>query len=492
MKIATSIKLFIIALIIAFGSFLQAQNVIIVVMDGARYSETFGAGSTYIPHLYTDMKPLGTLYTNFGINYPSGYTETCPGHSAVESGTWQPIANDGSERPTKPTVFEYMRKELGSPQSDCYAVTGKTKLNILTYSTDPGYGSDYGGTWVGDDNRNDSQTYSKVINVLDAYHPRLLVINFAQVDAAGHAGNWNNYLSAITNADSYIYQLWQHIEAGDYGYTPQNTTVFVTNDHGRHDDGHGGFTNHGDGCEGCTHIMLLALGRGVSINQTLDFSAWQRDIAPTVGDLLGFQTPEATGTSLFDYPNPIPVELVNFTAGDEGNSVLLSWSTATEKNNRGFEIQRKSNNEWETISFIAGKGNATETTNYQYTDNPINSGITGKVVYRLKQIDFDGTIKYSDVVEIRISAPEEYRLGQNFPNPFNPATIINYQLPAESFVSIKVFNILGKEVATLVNEKQPAGHHSVQFDAAGQPNGVYLYRINSGNFSQVKKMVLLK
>ena len=432
------------------------------------------------------------MYTDFRINYPTGYTETCPGHSAIETGTWQPIANDGSERPDKPTLFEYMRKEDGNPQSDCYAVTGKTKLNILTYSTYSGYGSSYGGTWTGDNNKIDSQTFDKVINVMSTSHPKILVINFAQVDGAGHTGNWNDYIAAITNADNYIYQLWQHIQAGDYGYTPQNTTLFVTNDHGRHDDAHGGFTNHGDGCDGCTHIMLLALGRGVSQDQELAFTTWQVDIAPTVGHLLDFQTPYTTGTSLYDYPIPIPVELMDFTATETGSTVILKWFTATEHNNRGFDIQRKSNDEWETISFIAGKGNSTEKTAYQYTDNLLNSGITGKINYRLKQIDFDGTIKYSNITEVRIDPPAEYKLGQNFPNPFNPATNINYQLPTESFVSIKVFNILGKEVATLVNEKQQAGNHSVKFDAGNQPNGVYLYRINSGNFSQVKKMILLK
>lgn len=171
-------------------------------MDGARYTETFAADSTYIPHLYNDLKPLGTLYTNFRIDYPSGNTETCSGHSTIESGTWQNIDEEGNERPTRPTVFEYLREEDGNPQSDCYVVTGKDKLAILTYSDYPGYGSDYGGTWVGDDDRNDSLTYSKVISVLQNYQPKILVINFAEVDYNAHYNGWNSYVSSITAVDN--------------------------------------------------------------------------------------------------------------------------------------------------------------------------------------------------------------------------------------------------------------------------------------------------
>ncbi|MCW8960722.1 MAG: T9SS type A sorting domain-containing protein [Ignavibacteriaceae bacterium] len=389
-----------ICLFICFSTLLQAQNVIIVVVDGARYTETFGAGNTYIPHMYDDMRPLGTLYTNFNIDYPSGHTETCPGHAAIETGTWQPIANDGSERPTKPTVFEYIRKEKGNPQSDCYAVTGKDKLDILTYSTFTGYGSDYGGTWFGDDDRVDSTTYSKVISVMQSYHPKILVINFAQVDIAGHTGNWNNYIAAITNADNYVFQLWQHIENGDWGYSPDNTTLFITNDHGRHDDAHGGFQSHGDGCYGCTHIMLLALGRGIAANQTSDFTTWQIDIAPTVGDLLEFQTPYSTGTSLLESPTLITIEH------------LQSFS--------------------------------------------------------------------------------EYKLTQNFPNPFNPSTIISYSVPKNSYVLLQVYDILGNHITTLVNEEKETGIYEVTFDASSLPSGMYLYELTAGSFRKIKKMILAK
>ncbi|MDH3269138.1 MAG: sulfatase-like hydrolase/transferase, partial [Ignavibacteria bacterium] len=373
--IAISIGLF-----LCFAVLLHAQNAIIVVMDGARYTETFGAGNTYIPHLYDDMKPLGTLFTNYNIDYPSGLTETCPGHAAIEAGTWQPIANNGSERPTKPTVFEYMRKEDGNPQSDCYVVTGKDKLDILTYSTYTGYGSTYGGTWVGDDNRDDALTYSKVIDVMQNYNPKILVVNFAEVDDVAHNSSFANYCSAITNADNYIYQLWQHIQAGDYGYTTENTTLFVTNDHGRHTSN---FASHGDGCEGCTHIMLLALGRGVPVNQTIDLPTWQIDIAPTVGQFLDFQTPFSTGTSLLETPTQI---------ADEKNLPLLS----------------------------------------------------------------------------------EYKLEQNFPNPFNPSTTIRFSTPQSGNVKLTVYNLLGKMVSELINGHKEPGVYTINFNASEFSSGLYL------------------
>ena len=115
-----------------FTNFLLAQNVIIIVIDGARYTETFGGGNTYIPHLYDDLRPSGYLYTNFRIA-TEGITSTNPGHTSILTGTWQQIANDGSERPDKPTVFEYFRKELGSSVAENYAITGKSKLNIVSY-----------------------------------------------------------------------------------------------------------------------------------------------------------------------------------------------------------------------------------------------------------------------------------------------------------------------------------------------------------------------
>ena len=386
-----------------FTGLLYSQNVIVVVIDGARYTETFGGTGTYIPHLYNDLKPSGYLYNNFRIDYPSGLTSTCPGHAAIETGTWQPIANDGTERPTNPTIFEYIRKEDENLQSDCYAVTGKDKLDILTYSDFSGYGSSYGGTWVGDNNKDDALTYSKVISVMQNYSPKILVINFAEVDAAGHSGVENNYHTALTNVDNLVYQLWQHILVGNYGYTTSNTTFFITNDHGRHTTD---FSGHGDGCEGCTHIMLLALGRNVTPGIVNNDLHYQIDLAPTIGDLLNFSTPHASGTSLYDGTNPLPVELFSFSVSLIGNSVQLKWVTETEVSNYGFEVQRAMSNvqslNWLNIGFVEGHGNSNSPKDYSFIDNNVNGGT---YAYRLKQIDTDGKFEYSKIIEINLGSP---------------------------------------------------------------------------------------
>ncbi len=435
-----------------------------------------------------------------------GITSTNPGHASILTGTWQQIANDGSERPTNPTVFEYIRREDGNPQADCYAVTGKDKLDILTYSDFSGYGSPYGGTWVGDDNRNDTLTYSKAISVMQNYQPKILIINFAEVDVAGHSGNWNDYLAAITNADSLVYELWQTVEAGTYGYTPENTTMFITNDHGRHDDAHGGFTNHGDDCEGCEHIMLLAIGRNVTAGVENSDLHYQIDIAPTVGDLLGFSTPEAVGVSLFEGSNPLPVELASFSASVLDNSIKLIWRTDTEVNNYGFEIERTSpfpspyqgeggeaGRGWVKLGFVQGHGNSNSPKEYSFIDGSLSGG---KYSYRLKQIDTDGNFEYSKVIEVDLGSPGKMELSQNYPNPFNPSTTIRFSLPQSGDVKLTVYNIIGEMVVQLFNGFKEAGIHTFNFNAestnGGLNSGFYIYKLEANGLVQSRKMILLK
>jgi len=195
------------------------------------------------------------------------------------------------------------------------------------------------------------------------------------------------------------------------------------------------------------------------------------------------------------YDNPtIPVELSSFTASVISNAVSLTWSTATETNNQGFEVQRKSvneNNEWEQIGFIQGKGSTTELTNYSFEDKNL---ITGKYSYRLKQLDFDGSFEYYELKsEVTIEAPKSFSLKQNYPNPFNPTTNISFNIPESGKVNLKVFNVLGNEVATLLNNELNAGNHKVIFNAVDFSSGVYYFRIEvEGKFIETKQMVLLK
>ena len=189
-------------------------------------------------------------------------------------------------------------------------------------------------------------------------------------------------------------------------------------------------------------------------------------------------------------PGTVPVELTSFTASVSGNAVQLNWTTATELNNQGFEIERKSvNTQWERIGFVAGFGTTTESKSYTFTDN---TAAQGSYTYRLKQIDFDGTFSYSQEVEVNTAIPTEFTLAQNYPNPFNPTTKINYSVPFDSKVTISVYSITGELVAELVNNFVTAGSHSVNFDASNLSSGMYIYKMTAGSFTQSNKMLLLK
>jgi len=200
----------------------------------------------------------------------------------------------------------------------------------------------------------------------------------------------------------------------------------------------------------------------------------------------------------------IPVELTSFTAKLNDDQVVLNWQTATETNNLGFEIHRKiirgeNESEWVTIGYREGAGTTTEPQEYSYYDivKEINAS---SFMYRLKQVDLDGSYEYSDEVFVEnFSTPDEYYLSQNYPNPFNPSTKIEFKLPQKSFISLKVFDILGNEVATLVNAEKPAGAHSIDFNASELTSGIYLFTLKAlptgrqaGSFVETRKMILMK
>lgn len=195
------------------------------------------------------------------------------------------------------------------------------------------------------------------------------------------------------------------------------------------------------------------------------------------------------------FSNSIPVELTSFTARIINEYVRLDWITAAELNNSGFEIEKRASSNqsvtgmWNTIGFVPGFGTSTEKHIYLFDDKNLE---VGKYQYRLKQIDFDGTYKYSDIAEINFVLPVEFSVKQNYPNPFNPVTSIQYTIASKQFVTLKVYDILGNEVAKLVDEFKPAGSYEVNFDASGLSSGVYFYKITSGKFVETRKMLLMK
>ena len=199
--------------------------------------------------------------------------------------------------------------------------------------------------------------------------------------------------------------------------------------------------------------------------------------------------------AIVNKPPPFPVELTSFNASSQKNYVELNWTTATEINNHGFEVQRSStNSEFVTVGFVEGNGTTTQEHNYSFKD----IDVSGFLRYRLKQVDFDGSFEYSDIIEVEVLGNVSYELAQNYPNPFNPVTNVSYTLPAESQVKLSVYNPLGELVETIVNQKQEAGKYDAIWNAANHPSGVYIYTLDavSVNGSEQtklsKKMLLLK
>jgi len=187
----------------------------------------------------------------------------------------------------------------------------------------------------------------------------------------------------------------------------------------------------------------------------------------------------------------LPVELSSFKGYYYNNRVNLFWRTETEVNNYGFEIKRSTDNIiWETLGFVEGHGNSNSPKEYEFID--LNIGLSDRYYYRLKQIDNDGTFEYSNVVAVNVGIPNQFNLSQNYPNPFNPTTTIKYQIPELSFVTLKIYDVLGNEITNLVNEEKSAGSYEVDFNATTLPSGIYFYKLQAGNFVETKKMVLLK
>ena len=397
----------------------KTKYVIIYVVDGSRYIETMGdtvsagigGGHSNIPYLWNILRPLGTLFTKMYCG-GNNNTETCPGHASIVTGSWQAITNDGLERPHTPTIFEYYRKQKGAPANDCFYVGGKTKLNILQYSDSVGYGATYGANaLIPAANRmyHDTTAWRNLQTVMNTYHPKLSIVNMAQTDSVGHAGSGNEgltnasfvrYLGAIKQADSIAYKLWTAIQA-DTIYK-NKTTLIITNDHGRHTTSLTGWISHGDQCDGCKHIMSLVIGPDTRANKVDSTTVQQIDYAPTIGKLMGFTTPYATGSLL--------------------QSVLLPPTQNQPKEN----------------SVVQNNGS------YGF------SKITGT----------------------------------------NALVKIEFAIPSSGQVSLKMFDIAGRECATMVQGNLAAGSHSISVNTVSFANGAYVLRL-TGTFGSISQKMLI-
>jgi trimeric autotransporter adhesin len=202
----------------------------------------------------------------------------------------------------------------------------------------------------------------------------------------------------------------------------------------------------------------------------------------------------AVGSNKSDnaFEGPLPVLLSSFSSNIDGINVKLNWTTESEINNSGFEVQRsnKDINIWNKVGFIAGNGTKQTPSSYTFEDKKLN---IGKYRYRLKQIDYNGNYQFYALSGfIDVASPKLYELSQNYPNPFNPITKIDYNLPNDSKVSLIIYDVTGREIKVLVNELQKAGYYSVTFNAANLASGIYFYRLIGNNFDKTKKMVLIK
>ena len=222
-----------------------------------------------------------------------------------------------------------------------------------------------------------------------------------------------------------------------------------------------------------------------------NIAAWNGKIYPIWMRLQGGQL----SVWIVKIQDLIPVELNSFAADVKQGKVFLSWETATELNNLGFFIERRNidpaetETEWIEIGFKEGRGNSTERNLYRFEDYPLYDGTYH---YRLRQIDYDGSFEYSNEVEVNLFSVKSFELSQNYPNPFNPTTTISFQLPEASFITLKVFDALGTEVATIAEGRYPAGVHEVNFNAENISSGLYMYRIISGTNELTRKMMVVK
>jgi hypothetical protein len=278
----------------------KTKNVVVVIMDGARYSETWGDPShANIPHMANQLAREGTVYTNF---YNEGPTYTLAGHAAITTGYYQEIDNTGLAYPSHPSFFQLWGNTYESNRSSSYIITSKDKLAVLGNCSDTTWKNihvpltDCGinGGGVGSGYRSDSLTYLRAVALLSNKHPRMALINFMEPDNSAHTGVWSNYLKGIRSTDEYAYKLWEFIQTDSF-YNGK-TTFILTNDHGRHlDNVLDGFANHGDSCEGCRHIFLYACGPDFKHNMIINTKRELIDIPATIAELLQFSIPGCRG-----------------------------------------------------------------------------------------------------------------------------------------------------------------------------------------------------
>ena len=335
----------------------EPDKMMIIIIDGARYTETLGDPThTYTPEMW-DLATQGTIVDNFRND---NYTFTSRAIPALWCGAWTDVHDtvyqgSSTQYSVLPSIFEYYRKQKNMPAEECFYIL-KYIQSLWLPSFDADYGPEYWPEFHSTGNTDEDVAIQAQL-VMENSHPHFMWVYLADVDHAGHSGIWSEYIEAIHIADSIVGALWQKIQSDPF--YKDSTTLIVTNDHGRHDDQHGGFQNHGCGCEGCRHIEFLALGPDIKKNFVSYQNRYTPDMAVTAAYILGVEPEKATGNVIHEiidvnavaenphpilqkveiYPNPFFSEVsVSFTLSDKTLTELIIYNengikilTLTEK-----------------------------------------------------------------------------------------------------------------------------------------------------------------
>jgi hypothetical protein len=280
-------------LILNSPSWLLGQNVVLVIIDGARYSETLGDPThTHIPEMWA-LAQNGAYNDNFHNDSATYTSQAIP---ALWCGTWAETVDtvyDGknTQYTRQPSLFEYHRKQKNLPATQSL-YTLKFVNSLWLQSFHPDYGPSYWPQTLSQGST-DADVLQTTLNQMQLYHPQFMTVYFAAVDGAGHSGDWNTYLNAIQTADQLVGDLWEALQADSF--YQGRTTLLITNDHGRHDDQHGGFQHHGDGCPGCRQVMMLAIGPNIKSGFVSNQYRRLPDVAVTAAAILGVDMEHASG-----------------------------------------------------------------------------------------------------------------------------------------------------------------------------------------------------
>lgn len=281
----------------------KAKHHIILVIDGPRWSETWGDSTHHlIPNQATILKKEGTFFTNFKNN---GVTLTNAGHTALCTGVYQRISNIGKQLPKNPNIFQYYQKQKKQDKRKTWVLTSKGKLEMLSNTKNKEWWNTYmpstycGVNGSGTGYPSDRNMWPIFKEIILEHKPTITIINLLDIDAWAHQGNWERYIKAIKELDGFALDLWKTVQSN--AELKDKTAIYITNDHGRHLDGRkNGFESHGCSCEGCRHISLLAIGPDFEKGKEVNVEYGLIDIPATIAHMLNIDMPTSKGRPIVE------------------------------------------------------------------------------------------------------------------------------------------------------------------------------------------------